>query len=85
MIDILNSNMFSKRGRKKSLIGNQDKRLLVVRLKQARDILAVNAAKNSSNPYAVLQLLTESGLESKLFSSYIISYSLLIIIIIYYH
>jgi hypothetical protein len=77
--------MFSKRGRKKSLIGNQDKRLLVVKLKQARDILAVNAAKNSSNPYAVLQLLTESGLESKLFSSYIISYSLLIIIIIYYH
>ena len=74
--------MFSKRGRKKSLVGNQDKRLLVVRLKQARDILAVNAAKNSSNPYAVLQLLTESGLESKLLSSYIISY---ISLLNYYH
>ena len=54
-----------RRGRKKSLIGNQEKRLLIVKLVQARDILAANTSKNSSNPYAILQLLTESGLESK--------------------
>ena len=78
--------MFSKRGRKKSLVGNQDKRLFIVRLKQARDLLAVNAAKNSSNPYAVLQLLTESGLESKLFSSslYYYHFSLLLLLYLYY-
>jgi hypothetical protein len=56
-----------RRAKKKSFVANQDRRLLIVNLKQARDILAVNTQKNTSNPYAVLQLLTESGLESKFY------------------
>lgn len=58
-----------RRARKKSLIGSQEKRLLIVTLRQARDILAANVSKNNSNPYAILQLLTESGLESKFITS----------------
>ena len=64
-----------RRAKKKSFVVNQDRRLLIVNLKQARDILAANVQKNTSNPYAVLQLLTESGLESK-FNIFILKLSL---------
>lgn len=63
-----------RRGRKKSLAGSQEKRLLIVKLLQAKDILAANTAKNSSNPYAILQLLTESGLESKFSTLHLLIY-----------